>query len=137
MNRLFLIGNLTRDPELTETNQGISVCRFTIAVNRRHTGQDDVTDFFNCSAWRGTAEAIDRYCKKGSKVAVSGSIQFREYTDNGGIKRTAADVIVHDVEFLTPKERREDDFYYEPTPRAPVKKKPLFQSFDDDGDIPF
>ncbi len=145
MNKLFLIGNLTRDPELTETNSGVSVCHFSIAVNRNYTGADGErqTDFFNCTAWRGTAEAIARYCKKGNKVAVTGSIQVRNYEDNEGIKRIAVDVIAQDVEFLTQKAKSEDDFYDAPSSApargacASAKKKPTLQSFDDDGDIPF
>ncbi len=147
MNKLFLIGNLTRDPELTETNSGVSVCHFSIAVNRNYTGADGErqTDFFNCTAWRTTAEAIARYCKKGNKVAINGSVQLRNYEDNEGIKRTAVDIIVQDVEFLTPKSAAgsNDDFYDAPSSApargasASAKKKPTLQSFDDDGDIPF
>ena len=141
MNKVFLIGNLTRDPELSETNSGVSICHFSIAVNRPYTGADGEhqTDFFNCTAWRGTAEAIARYCKKGNKVAVTGSIQVRNYEDNEGIKRIAVDVIAQDIEFLSSKsaERSNDDFYDAPQRNTPVKKKPTLQSFDDDGDIPF
>lgn len=137
MNKVFLIGNLTRDPELTETTGGVSVCRFSIAVNRSYAGSDGErqTDFFNCTAWRGLAESIARYCKKGGKVAVSGSIQLRNYEDNQGIKRTAVDVIVQDCEFLTPHsgDRESDSYNASSTPA----KKPVLQAFDDDGDIPF
>lgn len=73
MNKVFMIGNLTRDPELSETASGVSLCRFSIAVNRNYSGEDRMTDFFNCIAWRGTGEAVARYAKKGNKVAVSGS----------------------------------------------------------------
>lgn len=142
MNKVFLIGNLTRDPELRETNNGTSVCGFSIAVNRPYTTAEGErqTDFFNCTAWRTTAEAIARYCKKGNKVAINGSVQLRNYEDNEGIKRTAVDIIVQDVEFLTPKSAAgsNDDFYDAPqSSSAPAKKKPTLQSFDDDGDIPF
>lgn len=141
MNKVFLIGNLTRDPELTETAGGVSVCRFAIAVNRSYTSSDGErqTDFFNVTAWRGLADTVSRYCKKGSKVAVSGSVQIRNYEDNAGNKRTAVDVIAQDVEFLSQKNQNQgDDFYDAPaqTSSAP-KKKPALESFDDDGDIPF
>lgn len=80
MQKIFLIGNLTRDPELSSTNSGISVCRFSIAVNRRRTGEgEQQTDFFNVTAWRGTGENVARFCKKGNKVAVTGSVQIRTY----------------------------------------------------------
>ncbi|MBQ8229149.1 MAG: single-stranded DNA-binding protein [Clostridia bacterium] len=140
MNKVFLIGNLTRDPELTETSSGIPVCHFAIAVNRNYASGDSErqTDFFNCTAWRGQAETIARYTKKGNKVAVSGSIQLRNYEDNQGVKRTAVDIIVQDVEFLTPKTSG-DSFDEAPeTPRASApRKKPTLQAMDDDGDIPF
>lgn len=145
MNKVFLIGNLTRDPEVSETRGGSTVCHFSIAVNRAYTGSDGErqTDFFTCTAWNGTAEAVSKYCAKGSKVAVAGSIQLRNYEDNQGVKRTAVDIIVQDVEFLTPREsRRGDDFYDEPRSSGRREaqgggRKPALQSFDDDGDIPF
>ena len=135
MNKVFLIGNLTRDPELSETNSGVSVCRFGIAVNRGYSAQDAErqVDFFNVTAWRGTADKVARFCKKGNKVAVSGSIQLRNYEDNQGQKRTAVDIIASEVEFLTSKNAAQDDDY---TPAAP-KKKPVLEAFDDDSDIPF
>lgn len=146
MNKVFLIGNLTRDPELTETANGVSVCHFAIAVNRSYTSSDGErqTDFFNVTAWRGLADTVARYTKKGNKVAVSGSIQIRNYDDNQGVRRTAVDVIAQDVEFLTTRNPNGgDDFYDAPAASAsapanpPARKKPALQSFDDDGDIPF
>ena len=141
MNKVFLIGNLTRDPELTETASGIPVCHFAIAVNRNYSSQDSErqTDFFNCTAWRATAETIARYTKKGNKVAVGGSIQLRNYEDNQGVKRTAVDIIVQDIEFLTPRSASEgfDDIADAPRASAAPKKKPTLQAMDDDSDIPF
>ena len=141
MNKVFLIGNLTRDPELTETPGGVAVCHFSIAVNRNYTSQDGErqTDFFNCTAWRGQAETIARYTKKGNKVAVTGSVQLRNYEDNQGVKRTAVDIIVQDVEFLTPKANGEsfDEPMDAPRSAAPARKKPVLREMDDDNDIPF
>lgn len=79
MNKVYLIGNLTRDPELAETSSGIKVCRFAIAVNRTYAGSDGnrETDFFNITVWRTQAENCGRYLKKGSKVAIVGSLQNR------------------------------------------------------------
>jgi single-strand DNA-binding protein len=139
MNKVFLIGNLTRDPESRETPSGVPMCRFSIAVNRnyRNADGDRQTDFFNCTAWRGQAETIARYTKKGNKVAVTGSIELREYEDNQGVKRTAVDIIVQDCELLTPKANDSfDDVADEPRASAP-KKKPTLQAMDDDSDIPF
>ena len=140
MNKVFLIGNLTRDPELTETASGVPVCHFAIAVNRNYSSQDSErqTDFFNCTAWRATAETIARYTKKGNKVAVGGSIQLRNYEDNQGVKRTAVDIIVQDIEFLTPRSTEGfDDVADAPRASAAPKKKPTLQAMDDDSDMPF
>lgn len=129
MNRVWLIGNLTRDPELSETNSGISVCRISIAANRRRTGDGEPqTDFFNVTAWRGLADNVAKYCKKGNKISVTGSIQIRQYEANDGTKRTAVDVVAEDVEFLTPKPQENE---------AASKKKPALEPFEDDSDIPF
>ena len=140
MNKVFLIGNLTRDPELTETAPGVPVCHFSIAVNRNYSSQDGErqTDFFNCTAWRAMAETIARYTKKGKKVAVVGSIQLRNYEDNQGVKRTAVDIIAQDVEFLSPRENGDsfDEIDEAPRQSAP-KRKPTLQAMDDDSDIPF
>ena len=137
MNKVFLIGNLTRDPELSETNSGVAVCRFGLAVSRRRSAADTEpqTDFFNVTAWRGLAENVARFTKKGNKVAVCGSIQIRNIEDNAGQKRTYVDIIADDVEFLTPKGQTSgsDDVYAAPAP----KKKPTLEAFDDDSDIPF
>lgn len=133
MNKFFAIGNLTRDPELSETASNIPVCRFSIAVNRRRTSADaeQQTDFFNVTAWRGLAETIARYCHKGNKIAVAGSIQIRNYEDNNGQKRTSVDVVAEDVEFLFQKQNNES------TAQNQMKKKPALEAFDDDSDIPF
>ena len=143
MNKVFLIGNLTRDPELTETAGGIKICRFAIAVNRTYSGSDGErkTDFFNIVAWRGLGETVARFAKKGNKVAVSGSIELRNYEDSQGIKRTGIDIVAQDVEFLTPRGQGGDDSFGDfpaQSGSAPSgNKKPSLQAFDDDGDIPF
>lgn len=159
MNKVFLTGNLTRDPELSETSSGIQICRFGLAVNRNYAGADGErqTDFFNCVAWRGLAETVGRYTRKGNKVAVSGAIELRNYEDNQGIKRIAVDIVVNDIEFLTPKQsdgygdevghdiprgqpRRQPSNYEAPPRQQSIfgnGKKPALQPFDDDSDIPF
>ncbi|MDE7329522.1 MAG: single-stranded DNA-binding protein [Clostridia bacterium] len=139
MNKVFLIGNLTRDPELTETSGGIKICRFAIAVNRNYSGADGErkTDFFNCVAWRALAETVARYTRKGIKVAVSGSIELRNYEDSQGVKRTGVDIVAQDVEFLSPKGSASEDTYDSPAPARSSGGKPQLQPFDDDSDIPF
>ena len=130
MNKVFLIGNLTRDPELTETSSGVKVCHFAVAVNRSYTDSNGErqTDFFNFTVWRSLAESVAQYCKKGNKVAVCGSVQIRNYEDRENVKRTAVEVVVSDVEFLSPKPAGGGE---DPQP------KPKLESFDDDGSIPF
>ncbi len=133
MNKVILIGNLTRDPELTETPSGVKVCRFSLAVTRNYTGSDGErkTDFFNCVAWRGLGETVAKYSHKGNKISVSGSIELRNYEDNEGVKRTAVDIVAQDIEFLTPRQSDSND-------GASERRggRPALQEFDDDGDIP-
>ncbi len=138
MTKVFLIGNLTRDPELSETAGGVTVCRFAVAVNRGY-GENRATDFYNVTAWRRLGEQVAQYTKKGNKIAVYGDLQIRQYEANDGSRRTSVDVIAQDVEFLTPKQQQGDDFYDAPAtqPSAAPKKKPALEAFDDDGDIPF
>lgn len=105
MNRIFLIGNLTRDPELTTTPNGVSVCRMSIAVQRRFSNAEGgrEADFFNITAWRGTAENCAKFLKKGNKISVTGSIQIRSYDKADGSKGTSVDVVADEVEFLSSK----------------------------------
>ena len=135
MNKAELIGNLTRDPELTETVSGVSVCRFSIAVNRNYYVSDGErkTDYFNCVAWRGLGETIGRYCKKGHKFGITGNIETRTYEDNKGVKHNTVDIIVQDVDFLTPKS--DDDDYYADEPRSAHKSES--QGYNIDDDCPF
>ncbi|MCM1437765.1 MAG: single-stranded DNA-binding protein [Roseburia sp.] len=140
MNKVFMIGNLTRDPELTETSGGVQICRFSLAVKRgyRNGDGDYATDFFNCIAWRGLGENIARYAHKGNKLAISGSIELRNYEDSQGAKKTAVDIIVQDVEFLTPRQSDSYDERGHDVPKTQGKHRPkFFQTFDDDSDIPF
>jgi len=103
MNKVYLIGNLTRDPEISTTTSGISVCRMSIAVSRRFSnaegGRD--TDFFNVTAWRGTADNCAKFLKKGNKIAVSGYIQTRNYEKADGTKGFSVDIVADEVEFLS------------------------------------
>ena len=102
MNRVVLVGRLTRDPEMRTTSSGISQTRFTLAVNRRSTGQNGEreADFINCVAWRGTAEAIAKYLTKGRELAVEGRIQTGSYDAQDGTKRYTTDVVVDNFTFI-------------------------------------
>lgn len=127
MNKLTIIGNLTRDPETRVTQSGSSVCSFTVAVNRR--GQDDKTDFFRVSAWNKTGETCQKYLAKGRKVAVTGPVSVSTYTGQDGKTYANLEVMAQDVEFLTPKGEQPA-----PAPAAPANNG--YQEVTDD-DMPF
>ena len=102
-NKVILIGNMTADPELKQTTAGISVCSFSIAVNRRFAraeqGQQNV-DFINIVTWRQSAEFVSRYFKKGNPILICGQLQTRTWTDNQGQKRYATEVVADEVSFV-------------------------------------
>lgn len=104
MNLLFIIGNLTRDPETRTTVNGSTVCSFTVAVNRTRKieGQPDA-DFFRVSAWNQLGDNCQRYLAKGRKVAVTGSVSVHTYTGQDGVTRAQMEVLAQNVEFLSPK----------------------------------
>lgn len=102
MQKFICIGNLTKDPELSETNNGTTYCRFTVAVNRPYSEDGNkVADYFNIVAWRGQAESCGKYLAKGRKVAIVGTLQNRTYEDRDGNKRTVTEVVANEVEFLS------------------------------------
>jgi single-strand DNA-binding protein len=107
LNKIMLIGNLGRDPELQVTPDGTPVTKFSLAVSRSYksrTGeQKDETEWFNIVAWRQLAETCEKYLHKGSKVYVEGRLSQRKYTDREGAQRTSIDVTITDMEMLTPK----------------------------------
>ena len=111
MNKVILIGNLTKDPELRQTPSGVSVCTISIAVQRDFTDSDGnrTADFFNITVWREKGENCNKFLKKGKKVAVIGSLQNRTYEDKDGNKRTVTEIIASDVEFLSPKDSEETE----------------------------
>lgn len=101
LNKVVLCGRLTADVELKQTQNGIAVATFTLAVNRRAVqGKPQETDFINCQAWRDTAEFISKYFNKGSAICVTGSIQTRSWNDNNGNKRYATEVVVDEAMFV-------------------------------------
>lgn len=116
MNKITLIGNLTHDPEVRSTPNGVTVCTFTIAVNRRFAqqGGERVTDFFRINAWRQLGENCAKYLAKGRKVAVIGELQARTYENKDGATRMSLDVSADEVEFLTPRSQDEGSGYSAP-----------------------
>lgn len=105
MNKVILTGNLTKDVELSETNSGIKVARFTLAVQRRFANADGEreADFINIIVWRTQAENCYKYLKKGSKAAVIGTLQTRNYEADDGTKRYVTEVVAEQVEFVGAK----------------------------------
>ena len=107
LNKIMLIGNLGKDPELQITAEGTPFTRFSLAVNRSYTSSSgekvEETEWFNIVVWRQLAEICERYLHKGSKVYIEGRLTQRKYTDREGVQRTAVDVIATDMEMLSPK----------------------------------
>ena len=133
MNQVILIGRLTKDPELRATASDISVCSFTIAVDRRFkTEGQPAVDFINVIAWRQQAEFVAKYFNKGNRITLSGSIQARSWEDRDGNKRYATEVIADNVEFC---EKKSDNPQHE-TKDAGYNDGGFF-TLDDEDDIPF
>ena len=142
MNKAILIGNLTRDPETRTTASGVTMCQFTIAVNRRFVNQQGVreADFIPIVTWRQTAELCSRYLSKGRKVAVEGVIQVRSYDAQDGSKRYVTEVIADNVDFLPSpsqgdRQQRRDN---PPPPSEPSGYSSDPDAFTDvDDELPF
>ena len=149
LNRIILMGRLTRDPELRHTQTGTPVASFSLAVDRdfkSRDGGDRATDFIDVVAWRSTAEFVSKYFTKGRMAVVEGRLQIRDWTDRDGGKRRSAEVIAENVYFGDSK--RDGDSsggysnYSRPAAPAPVDYgMPTGDQFaelaDDDGDLPF
>ena len=106
-NRVVLAGNLTRDPELRFTNDGIPVCSFGLAVNRVRSRSEEV-DFFDISAWRELGETIANYKKKGDPILLEGRLQYRTWEAQDGSKRSKVDVVADNIQFLSGRADSED-----------------------------
>ena len=151
-NKVILIGNMTADPELKQTTSGVSVCGFSVAVNRRfksEEGQQNV-DFINIVAWRQSAEFICRYFKKGNPILICGQIQTRNYTDNQNQKRYVTEVVADEVSFVESKGESKPAEPTVSTPPNPAsfgnKNMPTgytsnnnsqFEEIPNDSDLPF
>jgi len=125
MNKLTIIGNLTRDPEMRTTSTGIQVCTFTVAVNRRTRSQNaeggqPETDFFRVTAWRQLGDICSRYLSKGRKVCVIGAVTLNTYTGNDGNTHASLEVTADDVEFLTPRSEAGEPVPAQPASAAPA-----------------
>ena len=128
-NKVIIGGRLTADVELKQTPSGVSVCQFSIAVNRK--GKEQETDFLDCVAWRNTAEFIANYFKKGSSIAITGSIQKRSWTDQNNNKRYATEIIVDEAYFVDSKSDAAEAPAFKP------QEAPKFEEIANDEDLPF
>ena len=145
LNKVVLCGRLTADPELKQTQSGIAVVTFTLAVNRRFTrgadGQgNSQADFIRCTAWRQTAEFISRYFKRGSSRCVTGSIQTRDWTDNNGQRRYSTEVVVDDAMFVDSRGEGAGSASYVPDAYGSpsfTSEAPNFEEVKTDDDLPF
>ena len=153
-NKVILIGNLVADPEIRQTQNGISVCRFTIAVNRRfarpagqdaQNGQQQTADFITVVAWRQSAEFVARYFKKGRPILVCGQLQSRSWTDQQNNRHYATEVVADEVSFVesksdAPAAGGNNTQYVPDSYGAPAYTGGAAASFEeipDDGNLPF
>lgn len=111
MNKVILVGRLTKDPELKKTSNDIAVVQFTVAVNRAYQSRngEKQTDFINCVVWRQQAENLARFMRKGSLIGIEGQIQTRNFDDANGVKRYVTEVICDAIHFLESKQARQDN----------------------------
>ena len=149
LNKVILCGRLTADPELKQTQSGIAVVSFTLAVNRRYQAkaadgaQAQQADFINVVAWRQTAEFISRYFRKGSALCLTGSIQTRSWTDQQGQKRYATEVVADEAMFVDSKNESgaagsyAADTYNAPSYSSAPASAPKFEELKTDDDLPF
>lgn len=148
INNVVIMGRLTADPELRQTPNGIEVTSFSVAVDRGYArqGEERQTDFINCVAWRQSAKFITSYFRKGSMIAITGSIQTRNYEDKTGARRTATEVVVNNASFCGSKSETgtgasqssyAGDTYSAPTPSYSTGSDSDFEELSGDDDLPF
>ena len=141
-NKVILIGNLTADPELKQTQNGIPVTSFSLAVSRRYSSKNaenaQQADFITVVAWRNTAEFITKYFQKGKSILIVGSLQSRSWTDQNGQKRYATEVVAEEAQFV---ERKSDSSSpvpgAAPAPYGASPKDVAFEEMSTDDDLPF
>ncbi len=135
MNRVFMIGNLTKDPELTTTANDLVNCKFTLAVSRRYGSKE--TDFFSVICWRAMAENCGKYLRKGSKVGICGSIQNKSYETSDGTKRYSVEIVADEVQFLSTKSDDVNELPEASTPKVASAKVADLKPIEGDDDMPF
>lgn len=134
MNKVVLIGRLTRDPELSHTSSGVACCRFTLAVNRsyRNANGETEADFINIQVWRAAAENCAKYVRKGDRVGIVGRLQITNAEGKDGVKRYYVDVVAEEVEFLADRKQETAS----PPPKAEQTRMGNLTPADD-LDLPF
>ena len=135
LNRIIVMGRMTRDPELRRTNSGTAVASFTVAVDldfKSQSGEKE-TDFIDVVAWRNTAEFASKYFSKGRMAVVEGRLQIRDWTDKDGNKRRSAEIVADSVYFGDSKRDGGDTVQSEPQ----SEPQSGFSEVEDDGDLPF
>lgn len=132
-NRVIIGGRLTADPQLKQTQNGTPVCTFSIAVNRRFA--PDQVDFINCQAWKKAAEFLCQYFRKGSSLCIVGSVQTRSWTDQGGQKRYATEIVADEINFVDSKADNQPSGQEQPQPYG--ETSPAFSEMSSDDDLPF
>lgn len=135
LNKVFLIGRLTADPELRHTTNDIAVASFSVAVNRRaRSGEQPQADFIDIVAWRQQAEFVSRFFKKGSAIFVSGSLQLRTWKDNQGNNRRTFEVVADDLQFVESRKDSQSGGGENTFRNAPVSD---FEEMGPDEELPF
>lgn len=143
LNKVIIMGRLTRDPDFNQTQSGVAICKFSVAVERQFKDSKTgarLTDFLDCTAFRGTAEFISRYFSKGNMILVEGNIQNNNYTDNNGVKHYSNNIMVENVSFCGGKNEG-GTTQTEPTqPGLPESVQNAVEQFEAvvaDGEVPF
>ncbi|MBQ4037524.1 MAG: single-stranded DNA-binding protein [Clostridia bacterium] len=141
-NKVILIGNLVVDPELKQTQNGVSVTSFRLAVGRRYSSKAadgaPQTDFINVVAWRNTAEFIAKYFQKGRSILITGSLQTRDWTDQNGQKRYITEVVADEAQFVDKKPDGSAPVAgAAPAPYGAGPKDVAFEEMSTDDDLPF
>jgi single-strand DNA-binding protein len=131
LNKVILMGRLTIDPEMKQTPSGVSVCNFTVAVDRSYTkSEEKQADFFSVECWRGLADMVSKYFSKGKEILVSGEMQSRKWQDGEGNNRIAWKIMASGVDFCGSKSDNGGNF-------APTNSAPKMEEIDPSDDLPF
>ena len=144
LNHIVVMGRLVRDPETRTTQSGVSVCNFTLAVDRDYKqGDEKIADFIDCVAWREAADFVSKYFSKGRMMCVAGPLQSRKWEDKEGNKRTSWEIQVRNVYFADSKRDGDnhdsvESHYQAPTPESFEAARNSFSEINDaDGELPF